>query len=232
MSKKINPKSLRLGFTQLWLNVIQNYGNTFSIMIKLFYHYLKIINIFTSFFVNNKIIFSAKEILFYNSTLVINLWIWKINYFDYFDYLKKLSKLVLYWNLTKNIYIRFYLPNPKKFCYSFILLDYVYYLITILSYSPKKVLGILSTILYQKLLCLNIIYSKNGPVKIKLKGFKFTLNGCFEHTKLQMSETLELKSGSLTLNTLKNKVDFSSKIIYTKLGSLNFKIWLFFEILP
>lgn len=227
MSKKINPKSLRLGFTQLWLNVIQNYGNTFFIMIKLFYNYLKIINIFAIFFKKNEILFTSKEILFYNSKLIINLWIWKIHYFNY---LNKLLKLILYLNLTKSIYIRFYLPNPKKFCYVFILLDYVFYLFTILNYSPRKILGILSLMLYQKLNCLSIIYTKNGPIKIRLKGFKFTINGCFENTKLQIAEVLELKSGSLTLNSLKNKVDFSTKIIYTKLGTLNFKIWLFFKI--
>lgn len=233
MSKKINPKSLRLGSIQLWSHIIQNYGTSFSLLIKLFYKYLKIINNLIKFFENYYIYF-LQEIIFFKSRLIVNFWFYKMNYsfyFNYFNYFKNLIKLIYYWNLNKKIYLRFYFPNTRQFCYSLILVNYSNYLITILNYSPKKVLGILAHIINLKLNHVNVCYSKMGPLKIKLKGFKVILNGCFENTKIQMAETLELKMGSLMLVSLKNKVDFSSKLIHTKLGSLNLKIWLFFEII-
>lgn len=228
MSKKINPKSLRLGSIQLWSQIIQNYGNNLFIFIKYFYKYIKVLNSLFKIF-NNFYIFFLQEIIYFNSKLIINFWFYKINYLFYFNYFKNLVKLIYYWNPNKKIFIRFYFPNLNQFCYSLILVNYSSYLITVLNYTPKKVLGILSILINLKINYFHIFYSKNGPIKTRLKGFKVVFNGCFENTKLQMAETLELKIGSLKLVSFKNKVDFSSKLINTKLGSLNLKIWLFFE---
>jgi|GEM_PF-5891287 len=82
-------------------------------------------------------------------------------------------------------------------------------------------------------LCLNlnkISYFKKGPFRIKLIGFKIRLAGRFDNSRNQMAKITKYNSGSLSLSTLKNKVEYSKNEIFTKFGTCGFQIWLFYKI--
>lgn len=233
MSQKTNPRSVRLGLTHLWSNIIQNYGFNFKITIILFYIYLKFVNILSNILFKSFYLFSFQEILFFNSKIIINIWCLPIKHIKLLNYLgviQKLIQILKYWVFGNSVSIRFYFPNLKFFRYSWMIVNYGKYLSIIHNYSPKKITSILVFTLNTQLNHLNIFYTKMGPVVLRLRGFKIVWVGCFETTKLQMAEMFDFKIGLVGVSMLNKYVDFSTQVIHTKLGSVNLKIWLFFEI--
>ena len=92
------------------------------------------------------------------------------------------------------------------------------------SCSPKKLLQFICKILKTQLQKTKVVYTLNGIKNISLKGFKIEFSGCFEASRSQMSKTVKYASGSLSLTRLKNHVEYSNGLLFTKFGSCNFKI--------
>ena len=110
-----------------------------------------------------------------------------------------------------------------------ILCTYACYLLKNLNYSLKKILAVISILLKHQWNLQIIIFSKKGPEKFILKGYKIMFKGRFSNQKNQMAKTMILNKGSLKLNTLNNYVDFKKINLFTKLGTCNMKIWLLYE---
>lgn len=231
MAQKLNPKSIRLGITQLWNIFVQPYGSNYKILILFFFNYLKSWFFFFKIFSKNKIFINSIEFWHTNSNLLIKVYTNKFNFKYYSNkYLKKIIYILFYWfYFNKFIKIYFY-TNNLKFYTSSLLLTYLEHLYKNLNYTPKKIIAILSLLLKKISTQNKITLSKKGPLKLKLKGYKIILNGRFENSKNQMAKKLIIKHGSLKLISINNYIDFSNKNFHTKLGACNIKLWLFYKI--
>lgn len=229
MSQKINPKSLRLGISNLWLIQSQQYGKKYQN--NFFLKYIKSFNYTMKNLVQNTKF--ANKIEFWHNTNKFHIKIYVFgnqlkNTYD--NFLKKYIYIIAYWfYLQKYIKVSIY-SNKIKFLSSTLFSLYIDYLTKNLNYTPKKILAIILFLIKQKINTQQILFTKNGPKKVVLKGYKITLNGRFENSKSNMAKKVTFKNGFVTLTSMNNNIDFINKNIYTKLGTCNLKIWLFYKL--
>nr|YP_010199511.1 ribosomal protein S3 [Gracilaria baiana]UAD89369.1 ribosomal protein S3 [Gracilaria baiana] len=230
MTRKVNPISLKLGITQVWDSTIQNYNKldyyyTFS-----FLKQLQIENIISKILKINQFLVNDKEFCYFNNKLFLNIYIIDIvsNQSDrYLSLIQKLSKLISNWfslEICLRIYKRIYWITTSS-----LVISYASYLFE-QNKNPNKILWQICTFLNRHHYHSKIICSTKGIRVIYLKGFKVRLVGRFDNTKSQMAKSIEQSSGSLSLVSFNNHVEFAQKNLYTKLGSCGLQIWLFYKI--
>nr|YP_009365201.1 ribosomal protein S3 [Gracilaria changii]ARJ60483.1 ribosomal protein S3 [Gracilaria changii]ART65152.1 ribosomal protein S3 [Gracilaria changii] len=231
MTRKTNPIGLRLGLTQVWDFTIQNYC-------KLNYYYnswllkqWQVNNIISKILKSSKFWVNDKEFWYLKNKLFLNIYITKEVSTPYADkyllLIKELSKIILNWFSFK-IYLRIYKRIDWTIT-SDLVSNYIVYLFE-QDRSPSRILWQLCEFLKKNLYAKKVVYSTKGIRLIYLKGFKVKLVGRFDNTKSQMAKSIQQSSGSLSLISLKNQVEFIQKDLYTRLGSCGVQVWLFYEI--
>nr|YP_009511841.1 ribosomal protein S3 [Gracilaria gracilis]AXI97718.1 ribosomal protein S3 [Gracilaria gracilis] len=230
MTRKINPISLRLGLTQVWDYTIQNYNKLNYCYTLSFLKQLQIENIVTKILSLNKFLIHDKEFWYSKNKLFLNIYIVEVdpnNSNKYLFLIKELSKLISNWFFLK-IQLRIY-KRVSWLTTSNLVSSYVSYLF-VQNKNPNKILWQICILLKKHLGSNKVVYSTRGIHSVYLKGFKVRLVGRFDNTKNQMSKSIQQGSGSLSLISLRNQVEFVQKNLYTKLGSCGLQIWLFYEI--
>nr|YP_010199836.1 ribosomal protein S3 [Hydropuntia urvillei]UAD89844.1 ribosomal protein S3 [Hydropuntia urvillei] len=229
MTRKINPKSLRLGLTQVWDLTIQNY-NKFDSYILFIFKWLQINSVITRILRSNEFLISDKEFLYMGDKLFLNVYIPNSileSNDKYFLTLHELSKILVNCFSLK-IYPRIY-KKVNSTTMSNLILSYAIYLFEY-NNNPNKILWQICQLLKGHLDNGRVIYCTKGIRMVYLKGFKIQLVGRFDNTKSQMARSIQYNLGSLALVSLKSYVEFSHKDLHTKLGSCGLKVWLFYEI--
>nr|YP_011017728.1 ribosomal protein S3 [Heterosiphonia pulchra]WQF69551.1 ribosomal protein S3 [Heterosiphonia pulchra] len=226
MSQKINPKSLRLGNSLIWSLINQHYGNKKQNIFC--FNYFKTLNLLDSNIKNQ--ILSYFEYQLNSSDFILKIYlknnVYSIKYNFIFNNISRNIKYLFHNKIKINIRIYSY----SIYFYSCkALINYSIYLAKSLNYVPKKIFSTLIYLLTKQLNYKKVYYSKFGPLKLKLYGFKVSLKGRFETSKSQMSKEIKFSHGSLSLVNLNSHIDFLSTDLYTKLGVCNLKIWLFYK---
>nr|YP_010199786.1 ribosomal protein S3 [Gracilaria ornata]UAD89744.1 ribosomal protein S3 [Gracilaria ornata] len=230
MTRKVNPISSKLGLTQVWDFTIQNYSKINYCYVFSFLKQLQIENIISKILEANKFLVHDKEFWYFNNKLFLNIYIVEIfvNQADkYLFLIQKLSKLVFNWFSSK-IYLRIY-KRIYWITTSNLILSYASYLFD-QNKSPNRILWQICVFLNKHRHHSKVVYSTRGIRLVYLRGFKVRLVGRFDNTKSQMAKSIQQSSGSLSLVSLRNQVEFVQKNLYTKLGSCGLQIWLFYEI--
>nr|YP_009500463.1 ribosomal protein S3 [Gracilariopsis heteroclada]AXE43625.1 ribosomal protein S3 [Gracilariopsis heteroclada] len=230
MAKKINPTSLRLGITQVWDFTLQNYGKLTSRNILYTLKRLQLKNVITQFFNLNKFLVGEQEIWYYHNNLFLNIYFTDYiikNCSKYPSILHSISSLIFEWFSLK-VRLRIFRKTVWASTPN-MLISYADYLIK-QHKNPNKVLWQLCQFLKTHLNSTKVIYSTKGIHLVYLKGFQVRLVGRFDNTKNQMSKNIQQGFGALSLMSLKSRVEFVHKELYTKLGSCGLQIWLFYEI--
>nr|YP_009504390.1 ribosomal protein S3 [Gracilaria chouae]AWX65722.1 ribosomal protein S3 [Gracilaria chouae] len=230
MTRKINPTSLKLGLTQVWDFTIQNYSKLNYCYAFSFLKQLQIEDITSKFLKVNKFLVNDREFWYFNNQLFLNIYIVEViskQVDKHLFLIQDLAKLLSNWFSLK-IYLRIY----KRIYWtttSNLILSYASYLLE-QNKNPNKILWQICVFLNKHRYHSKIVYSTKGIRLAYLKGFKVRLVGRFDNTKSQMAKSIQQSSGSLSLVSFKNRVEFVQKNLYTKLGSCGLQIWLFYEI--
>nr|AYR06598.1 ribosomal protein S3 [Lithothamnion sp.] len=226
MSQKINPISNKLGISQIWDTTFSKYGKNFKVYNKLFYKQFKVQLYLTFLLVSKNFCLDKITINFTNKNLFVNIFVFDI---DNVNFTPKVSSLLrtnsawLIMPIIFNFYKKLNLTNS-----AFLLSNY-FLSLAFKENSPKKILKNIYTVLKDQTGKFKVIYTTQGIKKVKLKGFKLQLSGCFEPSRTQMARTIQCNFGSLPLTTLNGYTEYSNSTLYTKFGSCGLKIWLFYE---
>nr|YP_004062184.1 ribosomal protein S3 [Gracilariophila oryzoides]ADR03200.1 ribosomal protein S3 [Gracilariophila oryzoides] len=229
MAKKINPISLRLGLTQVWDFTLQSYGKLISWHILLLLKQLQLKKVVAQIFNLNKFLVGEQEFWYYHNKLFLNIYFTDHivkNQKKYSFIFKKIALLIFEWFSLK-VQLRIFrktnwITTPN------LLINYATYLLK-QHKNPNKVLWQLCQFLEKNLNYTKIVHSSCGIHLVNLKGFKIRLVGRSDNTKTQMSKSIQQGFGSLSLMSLKSRVEFANTELYTKLGSCGLQIWLFYE---
>lgn len=230
MAKKINPISLRLGIIQVWNFMLQNYEHEFKNYAIILHKQLQLQLLFKLLFLKYNFLFSHIEFWCYHNVFFLNIYYTNVDFLKNKKFLKKFLKLlniIKYWFLCK-IKVRLYY-KIEYFSTVHLISSYFCYLLD-KNLVFSKILWILVRFLEKKINTFKIMYSKTGPIKMVLKGFKIKLVGRFHNTRNPMAKSIEYNVGLLSLISLKNQVEFSKTEVMTKLGVCGLHIWLFYEV--
>lgn len=224
MSQKINPVSNKLGILQIWNYNVHNYGKNLKNYTKFIQVQKLILNYVNCILNTNFLLIENIHIIrtIHQTTI-------RIAVFDLqktFTQKTDLVKAIVYW-LKTPIVLSFYrkinLGNS-----AFLINNYVIYLFTQKTSTPKKILQTVFKILKDQSFKTKVVYTASGIKKLKLKGFKIEISGCFESSRSQMAKKIKCNFGSVPLTKLNGFIDYSNIILWTKFGSCGFKIWLFY----
>ena len=229
MAQKINPISQKLGLIQVWQNTIQNYGKLSINYFFILQRQLQISKFLVQVFDSNFFLLAGKELFYKQNTFFFTIYYSTLlnTKFDYVFLLTNFIKTVKGY-LGDNLYIRFYL-KLNWYSTTYLLTKYFQYLLK-QNTSTAKTLWLICQFLEKNLNSVKILYLKNGPTKVILKGFKIKLGGRFINSRNQMAKNIEQSVGHSPLINLINHVEFLSTEIFTKLGTCGLRIWLFYEI--
>nr|YP_010620189.1 Ribosomal protein S3 [Dipterosiphonia australica]WAX04225.1 Ribosomal protein S3 [Dipterosiphonia australica] len=226
MAKKINLNGKCFALTKLWANQFQQYGK-FNFLFKkyILFSYLFKEIISKKFAFNNFFSLMQIKTFIYSHTILIKLFISNFNTF------KQISWIYLLWNqnLQKLTFSLVIFLNKKLYFSKEFLEAYLCYLSSNEFNSPKRIFNLINLLLSNHLNKIFVMLTKNGIKNQKFIGFKLQLRGRFEPTKNAMAKCVTLKSGKINSTNLKIKIDFSNYFFYTKLGTSNLKIWLFYS---
>nr|WCH58015.1 ribosomal protein S3 [Hypnea brasiliensis] len=230
MAQKINPISVRLGISQLWMVNSQFYGKSFKSYFVLLHYYLrsfsflKIISNVEGFSINhqqwhiNKLGNIKLYIYYIQSFFILH-----TNFITFYNKIQStLNKL-----FKNKIQICFYLVS-FPFLSKNLLYSYSQFLVSE-NLSPKKILWNFSILLKRYLHSTKLVYTPQGIKISRLKGFKIQISGRLDDSKTQMAKSLNLSVGRLCLTSLQDFVIYSTSILYNKSGTCGLKIWLFYE---
>lgn len=228
MSQKINPTNNKIGIVQLWSTAFTIYGNNFKCYknkinfekyiqyyIKLFYGklFFLITNLKIKYIYNHIFIVIVFFKLFANKN---NLW----------SKNKLIEGLIKWFNCSISIqHYEIFFINFS----SFLLSNYVEYILLNTQLSLKNILNQIYIILLQQKKKVKLVKTKNGIKTVQFNGFKIQVKGCFEISKSQMSKTLKYSFGNNSLTMIKGYIEYSEKTIFTRYGACGLKIWFFFE---
>nr|YP_009317532.1 ribosomal protein S3 [Gelidium sclerophyllum]AOX48984.1 ribosomal protein S3 [Gelidium sclerophyllum] len=231
MAQKTNPIGLRLGTNQVWDLIVQKYGKKQ----KSYLNFLKKQFLFNHFFLQHTEFknvgllvqkyliakYTSNNINFiYNTSLVLpNSTLPK-------ELIKK-TQLVLKDTFGIEVNMKLFF-SAKSTLTANLLTAYVNYLFE-QNFTLKKIISNLILFLKSQLGARKIIYLKNAVQELELIGFKVKISGRFENTRNRMAKTYEQNIGFLSLTCLKNVVEFHNQVIYTKLGTCSFQVWLFYK---
>nr|AHX02447.1 ribosomal protein S3 [Plocamium cartilagineum] len=221
--------SLRLGIIQVWNFMLQNYDHEFKNYAIILHKQLQL-QLFLKYFFLNMIFFSHIDFWCYQNSIFLNIYYINIDFLKnkyFFKHYTELLNIIQKKFLCK-IKIRLYY-KIEHFSTVYLISNYFCYLLNE-NMSFSKILWILIRFLEKNLNTYKIMYSKKGPIKMILKGFKIKLVGRFHNTRNPMAKSIEYNMGSLSLISLKNQVEFSKTEVMTKLGVCGLHIWLFYEV--
>lgn len=231
MAQKTNPIGLRLGTNQVWDLIVQKYGKRQ----KSYLNFLKEQFLFNHFFIQhiefkNIGLFVQKYFIAkYNSNNISITY--NTNLFLPGDVLsKKLVKktqLVLKDTFEVEANIKLFYSS-KSILTANLLTSYVNYLFE-KNFTLKKIVSNLISFLKYQLGAKKIVYLRNAVQELELIGFKIKVSGRFENTRNRMAKTYEQNIGFLSLTCLKNVIEFHNQVIYTKLGTCSFQVWLIYK---
>nr|YP_009317463.1 ribosomal protein S3 [Gelidium arborescens]AOX48892.1 ribosomal protein S3 [Gelidium arborescens] len=231
MAQKTNPIGLRLGTNQVWDLIVQKYGKKQ----KSYLNFLKEQFLFNHFFTQH---IEFKNVgLFVRKYLIIKYasnnisFVYNTNLFLPNNILSKnlMKKTQLVLKDTFEVE-----ANIKLFCIgkstltANLLTTYVNHLFE-QNFTLKKIVSNLILFLKHQLGARKIVYLKNAAQELELIGFKVKVSGRFENTRNRMAKTYEQNIGFLSLTCLKNVIEFHNKVIYTKLGTCSFQVWLIYK---
>lgn len=230
MSKKINLLGKSLALTNYWSYNFQLFGKNFFYFKK----YFSLLFYLKKFIIKNKLSY-----LNFFFTLIINFHVFKekvqfsISIFKLNNFLTRiLCNIFPIW-LFQNKYLLLFQGKififPNFYFSQFFLKDLIFFLVIYKRFSPKKIFHYFSLLLKKSKNYLLVNSSKKGIYKKKLIGFKIQLKGKFEITKNAMSKKLSLNYGQPRSTILKNHITFCEHTFFSKLGSSNLKIWLFYD---
>lgn len=226
MSRKNQPKIVRLGINYIHNYINQNYGKNYNIYFQNLSYQFSIYLFLVYYLKKYSYIYHNIQIFILKKEICIKI-----------ICIKNLNNVNIIKNLF-NIFNKSYLQSFKIFIIykdffktTTLLLDsYINFLI-LKKFTYKKKLIILLYILNKIINTSKIINTKRGPIKIKLIGYKIKFKGRFENTKNQMAHQIFFRVGKVSLITLNNYIDFTTKKIDTKLGVYSLSIWLYYIIL-
>nr|YP_011017584.1 ribosomal protein S3 [Bostrychia moritziana]WQF69384.1 ribosomal protein S3 [Bostrychia moritziana] len=226
MPQKTNPKSQQLGLINYWPKIFQYYGK-----INVFFSHYFFYQSFYSFVKKSLQKYSffllKSESSIYNSLVCFSFFLQKKENISSFHLIKKFSNFWSFKFKDQKIKTRFYLKT--SFISSEFLKTYIQYL-EYKFYNPKKIFNILVFFLSKKLNQLQIEWTNKGPSFFLIKGFKVQLTGRFDNTKTNnMSKKISFSVGKVKTTSFDYRVDFMNKPIFVKLGTCNFKIWIFYS---
>nr|WCH57679.1 ribosomal protein S3 [Hypnea cryptica] len=230
MAQKINPTSLRLGTTQLWIFNLQCYGKSFKVYFSLLQKYIQSVLFLKK--ISEQMGFSlnyqqwkikGKDSIELNIYYTQPFFILNKDFNQFRDKLKNTLNKILqggvkmsYYLVTSSLLSRDLLCFYGKFLASE-------------NWVIKKVLWNLSKFLEVHLNSLKLTYTTQGIKILKLKGFKIKISGRIDDSKMQMAKSLNLSIGNSCLTSLRNYIIYSNNALYTKSGVCGIKIWLFYE---
>ncbi len=230
MSKKINLHGKSLSLTTYWFIEFQLYGKNFFLFKKYF---------FLLFFLRKFI--TKKKLLFLSFFfgLFIKFSIFKKRVYFLISLFKSKKKFDV---VLQNIFPVYLFRNksllqftgkififPSFYFSQLFLKDLIFFLLIYKKFNPRKVFNYFLLFLKKKINYLSIVSSRKGIIKKKLVGFKIQLKGRFETTKNSMSKKNLIKFGKLNSTTLENHIVLCEHTFFSKLGSSNLKIWLFYS---
>lgn len=227
MSQKINSLGFKLGILQLWNFNIPVYNSSFKFYKKYIYISKYTFIYFRQIFKKHNILLNKITISYINQQFFLTISFY--NFDNYITFLKKAvfnNFLYFWWGNLINLTLY---KNQKLTISSFLITNYIIYVIESKNYSFKKSLHDLFKILKDISKDKKIIYTTSGLKVIELKGFKMQLSGCFENSRSQMSKILKYNYGLIPLTKLNGCIEYSTSCLFTKLGICNLKIWLFYE---
>ena len=226
MSQKINSISNRLGLVKTWNFESSKYGQNFKNYTKTLLPNNYIFNYINSFCIKQDLLIENINIFQHTSETSIKIFIYSLNKFVETNIMvPKTFNIISNWTSSRvklSFYQIYYVSNS-----SLLLSNYLIYLITQKSYSPKKVLLLLSKIYKDQKN--KIKYTTLGIKLLELKGLKIEISGCFESSRSQMAKTIKCNFGRIPLTKLNGYVDYSKTTFFTKFGSCGLKIWLFYK---
>nr|YP_009317624.1 ribosomal protein S3 [Pterocladiella musciformis]AOX49076.1 ribosomal protein S3 [Pterocladiella musciformis] len=223
MAQKINPIGLRLGLTQVWGIITQNYGKKDNLYRLFLINQFLITKILEQYFTSTKDKIIDRWFIFhYQGTVLV------LKSLDIQPQLDKDLKANLDLLFPLNLKLNFFNPSETNLTAKFITL-YAEHIFNKTGNLKKVSLNIF--VFLRK--CLNlkkISYCNKTIVQLNLIGFKIKISGRFDNSRNQMAKSYEQSHGSLSLMRLENYVEFYNKTIFTKLGTCSFQIWLFYKI--
>ena len=227
MSQKINSISNKLGISRLWNFEFFKYGSKFQSYTKFVSSNNCIFNYLNCFCLKHDLLIENISTISKNFETRINVFVNPLKVSQGPQNFFLLSNVILKWintSLKLYFYNSFNLINS-----SFLISNYINYLIIQKGNTPKKVLLFVYKILKDQKEKNQIKYTTQGIKLLELKGFKIEISGCFESSRSQMSKTIKCNLGSNPLTKLNGYVDYSKITFFTKFGSCGLKIWLFYK---
>nr|YP_009660492.1 ribosomal protein S3 [Corallina chilensis]QCS25440.1 ribosomal protein S3 [Corallina chilensis] len=227
MSQKINPTSLKLGILQLWNFNLPKYGKHFQNYKRRIQIYKHICYYLKYVLRNHQLLLNKINIRCINQQVFITVSLFCLQ--PNFTLLNKNSLLSTIFNWIKtplilHFYQTFFLSSS-----SFLLSNYITYLLKEKNISAKKLLQQVYLLLKPQSKTPKLVYTTSGIQVVNLKGFKIQFSGCFESSRSQMAKTIKCNFGSVPLTKLNGFIDYSNNTIFTKFGTCGLKIWLFYE---
>nr|WCH57919.1 ribosomal protein S3 [Hypnea nidifica] len=230
MAQKINPTSVRLGISQLWLSNIQFYGKSFKLYFLSFHYYLR------SFLFLRKVSNIMGFIIYHQQwkitklgSIVLNLYygqsffVLDKNFLEFYKKIQKTFNILFLKKIEISFYLLTFSPLSKNLLHS-----YSQFLGSN-NLTSKKILWNISILLNKYLNSSKLVYTPKGVKVFKLKGFKIQISGRIDDSKTQMAKSLNLNVGISRLTSLEDSIVYITNVVYSKSGICGLKIWLFYE---
>nr|YP_009589026.1 ribosomal protein S3 [Corallina ferreyrae]QBL75542.1 ribosomal protein S3 [Corallina ferreyrae] len=227
MSQKINPTSFKLGILQLWNFNLPKYGKQFQSYKRRIQIYKYICYYVKHVLRNHQLLLNKISIRCINQQVLITVSLFCLQ--PNFILLNKNSVLNTIFNWLKSPLILHFYQTLSFNSSSFLLSNYIAYLIKEKNISAKKLLQQVHSLLKTQAKIPKLIYTVSGVRIVSLKGFKIQFSGCFEASRSQMAKTIKCNFGLVPLTKLNGFIDYSNNTIFTKFGTCGLKIWLFYE---
>nr|YP_009389217.1 ribosomal protein S3 [Thorea hispida]ARX95961.1 ribosomal protein S3 [Thorea hispida]UNJ79234.1 ribosomal protein S3 [Audouinella sp.] len=223
MSRKTNSISLRLGLLQVWSIISNCYGKNLK-PYSFFWSKTNLKNYLARLFINNSLTLGCLHWAFkFNKVLIIITYInpsnLKVNSYKIY---KNVLKVLKFW-VELPVYIYIFEAEQLNLA-SFIALYFGFKLNNNKNIVLKNILKII------RLNTKRVILSSAGPVTLTFNGFKIRCSGRSNNTRNSMSKTFKFVSNSVTLSRITNYVDYTHKLIYTKLGTYSIHVWVSYSV--
>nr|QJF58210.1 ribosomal protein S3 [Corallina officinalis] len=227
MSQKINPTSLKLGILQLWNFNLPKYGKQFKNYKRRIQIYKYICYYVKHVLRSHKLLLNKINIRCINQQVLITVSLFCLQ--PNFNLLNKNFLLNTIFNWLRTPLILHFYQTFSLNSSSFLLSNYITYLIKEKNISAKKLLQQVYLLLKSQSKNPKLVYTISGVRIVNLKGFKIQFSGCFEASRSQMAKIIKCNFGSVPLTKLNGFIDYSSNTVFTKFGTCGLKIWLFYE---
>nr|YP_009502222.1 ribosomal protein S3 [Porolithon onkodes]ASB29824.1 ribosomal protein S3 [Porolithon onkodes] len=227
MSQKINPTSNKLNTIQINNYELHKYGRSFKSYIKFISFRNYVFNYINRFCLRHNLLLGDIGIIEASSKTFIFISISNFRNKTNFKIKKYFSRTISNWSRSPTL-LYFY-REIKLGSSSFLLINYINYLLKNKTNTPKKIVQFVYDSLKSQSKVVKVSYTTGGVKLLELKGFKLEISGCFDSTRSQMAKKLKCNFGQVPLSQLKGCINYSAHTFFTKSGSCGFKIWLFYE---